>query len=109
MIVDRDDNDLRYSLPCKWGLVDDDVLPAWVAESDYAWAPPIAAALSDAVARGLTGYPDFDNGGPIGEAYAGFADRQFGHQVEPTWVSPRPTSPPASGSPSTSSPSPGRS
>ena len=73
MIVDRTDEELRYALPCKWGLVDEDVLPAWVAESDYAWAPPIAAALSDAVARGLTGYPDFEEGGALGEAYAGFA------------------------------------
>lgn len=88
MIVDRTDEELRYALPCKWGLVDDDVLPAWVAESDYAWAPPIAAALTDAVARGLTGYPNFDEGGPLGEAYAGFARRQFGHELDPAAVIP---------------------
>ncbi|WP_183094680.1 MalY/PatB family protein [Nocardioides stalactiti] len=88
MIVDRTEDELRYALPCKWGLVDEDVLPAWVAETDYAWAPPIAAALSDAVARGLTGYPDFDEGGPLGVAYAGFARRQWGHEVDPSWVIP---------------------
>ena len=88
MIVDRTDEELRYALPCKWGLVDDDVLPAWVAEGDYAWAPPIAAALTDAVARGLTGYPDFEVGGPLGEAYAGFARRQFGHEIDPGDVVP---------------------
>ena len=57
MIVDRTDEELRYALPCKWGLVDQDVLPAWVAESDYAWAPPIAAALAEAVARGSPATP----------------------------------------------------
>ncbi|MEZ0577390.1 MalY/PatB family protein [Nocardioides sp. MH1] len=88
MIVDRTDEELRYALPCKWGLVDEDVLPAWVAESDYAWAPPIAAALADAVARGLTGYPPFDEGGELGEAYAGFAARQYGHRLEPAHVIP---------------------
>ncbi|WP_188113609.1 MalY/PatB family protein [Nocardioides humilatus] len=88
MIVDRTDEELRYALPCKWGLVDDDVLPAWVAESDYAWAPPIAAALADAVARGLTGYPPFDEGGELGAAYAGFAARQFGHKIDPLDVIP---------------------
>jgi len=88
VIVDRTDDELRYALPCKWGLVDDDVLPAWVAESDYAWAPPIAAALTDAVARGLTGYPDFDESGPLGQAYAGFARRQFGHEIDPAAVIP---------------------
>jgi cystathionine beta-lyase len=88
VIVDRTDEELRYALPCKWGLVEDDVIPAWVAESDYAWAPPIAEALAEAVARGLTGYPPFDEGGPLGEAYAGFAARQFGHDVDPSWVIP---------------------
>lgn len=88
MIVDRTDEELRYALPCKWGLVDEDVLPAWVAENDYAWPPAIEAALREAVARGLTGYPDFDEGGPVGQAYAGFAARQFGHEVDPRWVIP---------------------
>jgi cysteine-S-conjugate beta-lyase len=88
VIVDRTDDELRFALPCKWGLVEPDVLPAWVAESDYAWAPAIAEALRDAVARGLTGYPDFDDGGPLGEAYAGFARRQFGHELDPSAVIP---------------------
>jgi cysteine-S-conjugate beta-lyase len=88
VIVDRSDEELRYALPCKWGLVDPDVLPAWVAESDYAWAPPIAAALGEAVARGLTGYPDFEEGDALSEAYAGFALRQFGHDVDPVAVIP---------------------
>lgn len=88
MIVDRSEEELRYALPCKWGQVEEGVLPAWVAESDYAWAPPVAAALQEAVARGLTGYPDFDEGGPLGQAYAGFAARQFGHEVDPRWVIP---------------------
>ncbi len=84
--MDRTDEELRYALPCKWGLVDQDVLPAWVAETDYAWAPPVAAALSEAVARGLTGYPDY--GESLGEAYAGFALRQFDHVLDPIDVIP---------------------
>ncbi len=88
MIVDRTDEELRYALPCKWGMVDPDVLPAWVAESDYAWAPPIAAALGEAVARGLTGYPDFEEGDALSEAYAGFARRQFRHDLDPAAVIP---------------------
>jgi cystathionine beta-lyase len=88
VIVDRTEEELRYALPCKWGLVDPDVLPAWVAETDYAWAPPIAAALGEAVAKGLTGYPDFEVGGALGEAYAGFARRQFGHDIDPAAVVP---------------------
>ena len=41
----------------KWTQFDPDVLPAWVAEMDYALAPPIAAALHQAIDDHLTGYP----------------------------------------------------
>lgn len=88
MLRDLTDDEARRALPCKWGQVDHDVIPAWVAEMDYALAPPVAAALADAVAAGVTGYPDFRPGGPLGEAYAGFAHRQFGHEVDPLAVIP---------------------
>ncbi len=57
LIRDLSDDEARASLVCKWGEVEPDVLPAWVAEMDYAIAEPITAALHEAVARGLTGYP----------------------------------------------------
>ena len=88
IIRDLTDDEARRALPCKWGSVDADVLPSWVAEMDYAVAPPIADALAEAVAAGVTGYPDFVLGGPLGEAYAGFAERQFGHRIDPTAVIP---------------------
>ncbi|MCL2543988.1 MAG: aminotransferase class I/II-fold pyridoxal phosphate-dependent enzyme [Nocardioidaceae bacterium] len=88
MIRDLSDEEARRALPCKWGQVDEGVIPAWVAEMDYALASPIAAALQGAVAAGVTGYPDFALGGPLGEAYAGFAMRHFGHGVDPTCVIP---------------------
>ena len=86
MIRDLSDAEARAALVCKWGLVEPDVLPAWVAEMDYALAPPITEALQRAVAAGRTGYPSFAEGGPLGEAYAGFAARQFGHDVDPARV-----------------------
>ena len=88
LIRDLTDQEARRALPCKWGSVDPDVLPAWVAEMDYAVASPIAEAVADAVAAGITGYPDFPLGGPLGEAYAGFAERQFAHRVDATAVIP---------------------
>ena len=88
MIRDLTDDELRRALPCKWGSVPPDVLPAWVAETDYAWAPPVAEALAEAIAAGVTGYPDFQPGGALGRSYAGFAARQFGHEVDPTAVVP---------------------
>lgn len=87
MIRDFTDYEARRALPCKWG-VDPDVIPAWVAEMDYALAPPITDALHDAVNAGMAGYPRFDIGGELGEAYAGFAARHFDHAVDPGHVLP---------------------
>lgn len=87
-IVDLTDAEARAALPMKWGQVPEDVLPAWVAEMDYALAPAITEALTAAVARGVTGYPDERPGGELGEAYAGFARRHFGHEVDPARVIP---------------------
>ncbi|HET6561421.1 MAG TPA: aminotransferase class I/II-fold pyridoxal phosphate-dependent enzyme [Marmoricola sp.] len=55
---------------------------------DHALAPPVAAALHAAVAAGITGYPAFRPGGRLGEAYAGFARRHFGQEVDPAQVVP---------------------
>ncbi|MAS54554.1 aminotransferase class I/II-fold pyridoxal phosphate-dependent enzyme [Nocardioides sp.] len=88
LIRDLTDDEARAALVCKWGEVEPDVLPAWVAEMDYAIAEPIRAALHEAVDNGLTGYPAFGAGGPLGEAYAAFAGRQFGHDVDPARVLP---------------------
>ena len=41
----------------KWTAFPADVLPAWVAEMDVPLAEPVARAITDAVARGDTGYP----------------------------------------------------
>ncbi len=88
MIRDLTDAEARAALPCKWGEVDADVLPAWVAEMDYALAPPITEALHEAIDAQMAGYPKFDIGGELGTAYAGFARRHFGHDVDPGHVIP---------------------
>lgn len=91
MLRDYTDDEARRAIVCKWGQVDDDVLPAWVAEMDYALAPVVEEAVVDAVRLGLTGYPAFDvdgDGGELGTAYAGFAARHFDHRVDPEWVIP---------------------
>lgn len=89
MIRDLTDDEARQSLILKWGTVDPDVIPAWVAEMDYALAPVVAEALAEAVARGVTGYPTFPIGDDgLGEAYAGFAERHFGWTVDAAAVLP---------------------
>src|SRR3954447_920496 len=88
MIHDFTDDEARRALPTKWGSVPPDVLPAWIAEMDYAVAPAIAKALRDAVADSLTGYPAFEDGGRLGTTYADFARRHYGQTLDPDLVLP---------------------
>lgn len=88
LIRDLTDAEARRALVLKWGAVAPHELPAWVAEMDYALAPVVQRAVLDAVAAGITGYPWFGPGGELGEAYAGFADRHYDHQVDPEQVLP---------------------
>ena len=88
MIRDLTDEEARRALPEKWGSAEPDVLPAWVAEMDFALAPAITEALSRAVSDGMTGYPRFGVGGELAAAYAGFAQRRHGMDVDPDQVIP---------------------
>lgn len=86
-IVDLTDEQARRALPLKWGTVPDDVIPAWVAEMDYAVDPVVMSAVQQALAAGVTGYP-LERDPALGEAYAGWAARHFGWAPEPEAVRP---------------------
>ncbi|WP_328654944.1 pyridoxal phosphate-dependent aminotransferase [Micromonospora sp. NBC_00330] len=66
---------LRQRTSLKWREYPDDVLPLWVAEMDVPLAEPVARAITDAVARGDTGYPA---GTAYPQAVADFAARRWG-------------------------------
>jgi cystathionine beta-lyase len=87
-IVDLTDAEARRSLVLKWGTVPEDVLPAWVAEMDYALDPVVQEAVVRAVRDGVAGYPVYGYTPELGEAYAAFAARHYGSSVEPEWVTP---------------------
>lgn len=72
--------DLRQRHSLKWRLYGDDVLPLWVAEMDVLPPEPVVRAVSDAMARGDTGYPWAPD---YVEALAGFAQRRWGWAPEP--------------------------
>lgn len=72
---------LRERSSVKWRRYPAEVLPMFVAETDYALAPAITAVLSRAVELGDTGYTSPASG--IREAYAAFAARRFGWDVSP--------------------------
>ncbi|GAA2189672.1 MalY/PatB family protein [Micromonospora lupini] len=66
---------LRQRTSLKWREYPADVLPLWVAEMDVPLAEPVARAITDAVARGDTGYPA---GTAYPQALAEFARRRWG-------------------------------
>jgi cysteine-S-conjugate beta-lyase len=72
--------DLRKRRSEKWTTYPMDVLPAFVAEMDFALAEPIKQTLLQAIALGDTGYAH-----PVGlaEAFADFARVWFNWSVDP--------------------------
>ncbi len=75
---------LRRRSSTKRRTYPDDVLPMFVAETDFPLAEPITAALAEAVALGDTGYTPPEPG--LRDAFADFALRRFGWHVDPARV-----------------------
>jgi cystathionine beta-lyase len=76
--------ELRRRRSVKWRTFPDDVLPLFVAESDYDLAPPVAEAVQAAIRLSDTGYAA--PGAELGKAYSGFAERRWGWTVDPEQV-----------------------
>lgn len=72
---------LRQRTSEKWSVYPDDVLPLFVAETDYPLAPSIAAALHAAIDLGDTGYIGEDDRAK--RAFARFALDTWGWEVDP--------------------------
>jgi len=77
-------DELRQRTSTKWRKYGEDVLPFFVAETDYALAPAITDVLTRAVQLGDTGYTPPEPG--VREAFVGFAERRWGWTVEPSHV-----------------------
>lgn len=75
---------LRERTSAKWREYPADVLPLFVAETDFPLAPAITAALQQAVTTGDTGYKSSRT--PLADIYAAFARRRFGWEVDPARV-----------------------
>ena len=83
---DLSDRELRERAGAKWTAAGPDVLPAWVAEMDFALAEPITAALHDAVDRGAVGYSPSDARTGVAEALATFAADRWSWSLDPGHV-----------------------
>lgn len=68
-------DELRLRTSMKWRTYPDDVLPLWVAEMDVPLAAPVVRAVTQALARGDTGYPA---GTAYARALADFARLRWG-------------------------------
>lgn len=77
-------DELRQRSSTKWRKYSADVLPLFVAETDYALAPAVSRVLTRAVELGDTGYTPPDPG--IRDAFVGFAQRRFDWIVDPAHV-----------------------
>lgn len=75
---------LRQRSSVKWRMFPEDVLPLFVAETDFPLAPPIQDALMAAIRNSDTGYTPPTSELP--EAFAGFADARWGWAVDPAQV-----------------------
>ena len=74
--------ELRERSSEKWREYPADVLPLFVAETDFPLAPSISSALRRAVDIGDTGYVASRT--PLAATYADFALRRFGWHVDPS-------------------------
>lgn len=73
----------------KWTVYDDDVLPLWIAESDFPTAPPVLAAIQDAVTQESFGYTPAPRASTLSPALADFYGRHFNWRPDPrhiVWV-----------------------
>ncbi|WP_369371073.1 MalY/PatB family protein [Promicromonospora sp. Populi] len=78
---------LRANGSLKWTGFPD-TIGAWVAEMDFPVAPPISAALHDAVDRNLLGYLPRPLITGMSEAYTQFAADRYAWSVDPARVRP---------------------
>jgi cysteine-S-conjugate beta-lyase len=86
-LIDLSLERLRRRRSGKWSRYPPDVLPAWVAEMDFPLAAPVKRALLEAIELDDCGYPA---PGELGGAFAEFALRRHGWEVDPAAVSPSP-------------------
>ncbi|MDQ4213325.1 MalY/PatB family protein [Microbacterium sp. ASV81] len=75
---------LRRRSSTKWRTYPEDVLPLFVAETDFPLADAITERLRTAVELGDTGYTPPDPG--IRDAFAAYARRRFGWEVQPSRI-----------------------
>jgi len=70
----------------KWNRFDRDVIPAWVADMDFALAAPIRDCLAAALERHDFGYPIYARNDPLPQVFAERMAERFGWSPDPERV-----------------------
>lgn len=63
-----------------------DILPMWVADTEFRCADPILQALQQRIAHGLLGYTLPAQHKPVNNAVIGWLKRQYGWQIVADWI-----------------------
>ena len=72
------------SLADRFGLTDPDVIPMWVADMDFAAAPPVLHALQGLIDHRVLGY--FGDEGEMNDALTGWLTTRHGWTPEREWI-----------------------
>lgn len=70
----------------KWTQFGDEILPLWVAESDFPTAEPVKRAIQDAVDREMFGYTPAHH--TLGNSLSNFYAKQYGWAPNPEHIFP---------------------
>ncbi len=67
-----------------------DIIPMWLADSDFEVAPEIVEALQQRVAHGVFGYSEQPTAG-VQEAIQSHLKSQYGWEIDKSWIVPLPS------------------
>ena len=79
---------LRRRDGTKWSMHGDDVIGAWIADSDSAVCPAVRSAIDELLDRGDLTYPHADAPTRLAEAFADRQERLWGWRPDPAGVVP---------------------
>ena len=70
----------------KWNYYDEDIIPLWVADSDFKCAPAILNAINERIEHGVLGYQVPSMNESATEAVISWLSRRHDWQVKADWV-----------------------
>ncbi|WP_018751174.1 MalY/PatB family protein [Paenibacillus sanguinis] len=77
----------------KYSVYTDDIIPMWIADTDFKCPEPVIQALMNRVEHGIYGYPHVDN--TLGRALGCWTEKRFGWKIKEEWVEYSPAVVPA--------------